>query len=65
MRGAGDHAAIPDQHDPLEPEALAQLVHRRAKGLGIGRVARKDFHRHRASIGIGEHAEHDLQERAT
>ena len=41
--GAFDHAPVADESDPLAAEALGDLLHLSAKGLGVGRVAVKHF----------------------
>ena len=59
--GAGDHAAVPDQHHPRQPEALFELVDLRRQCRWIGGVAFEHLDRHRTAIGSTEQAVNDLQ----
>ena len=56
-----DHAAIADQHDMLQAEALFELVDLRAERVGIGGIAFKHFDRHRTAVRRAQQAVNDLQ----
>ena len=56
-----DHPAVADQHELVDAEALAHLVHRGQQRLGVADVALEDRHRHRAAARVGEQTVVDLQ----
>ena len=55
-----DHAAVADEGDPLGPEPGGGLVQLRGQRFDVGRVAREDLDRQRATVGVGEQADDDL-----
>ncbi len=57
---AAQHAPIAHQRDVLRLEALLEFGDLRAHGLGVRRVAREGFQRHRHALVIAEQADHDL-----
>ena len=59
--GTGDHAAVADQHHPLQAEAFLQLVDLRGQRLRIARVAFEHLDRHRAAVGGAQQPEDDLR----
>ena len=61
MRACGDHAAIADQHDMLEREALLELVDLWRKRPRIAGVALEHLDGDRASVGGAQQAVDDLQ----
>src|SRR5512147_1021802 len=59
--GTGDHAAVADQHHPLQTEASLQLVDLRGERLRIGGVALEHLDRHRAAVGGAQQPKDDLR----
>ena len=59
--GLGDHAAITDQHDVVEHEALFQLRDLRSERLRVAGIAVEDLDGDRAAVGRAEQAIDDLQ----
>ena len=59
--GAGDQAAVADEHHPLQREALLQLVNLRGERLRIGDIAGENLDRHRAAVRGAEQPEDDLR----
>ena len=57
----GDHAAIPDQHDPAEAEAAAQLADLGGQRHRVGDIAFKDLDGDRASLLAAQQAIDDLR----
>ena len=55
------HAPVPDQHDPTQPEAGADLVHLRRHRRGIPRRALEDLDGHRTTFRGTQQADDDLQ----
>ena len=56
-----DHAAIADQHDMVESEALLQFGDLIGHRLGIAGIAVEHFHRDRTAIGGAQRAIDDLR----
>ena len=56
-----DHAAIADQHDVVDGEAVLQLAHLIGHGGGIAGVSREHLDRDGTSVGRAEKAIDDLQ----
>ena len=56
-----DHAAVADEHDMAEAEALLELVDLRRQGGRIAGVAVEDLDGDRAAVGRAEQAVDDLQ----
>ncbi len=59
--GAGDHAAVADEHDLLQAEAEAQLIYLRGHGFGVAGVAGENFNGNRTSLGVGEESKNELR----
>src|SRR5436190_1085583 len=59
--GLSDHAAIADQHYPLELEALLELADLACQCHGIGDIAFEHLNRHRTSLSRAQKPKHDLQ----
>ena len=59
--GAGDHAAVPDQHDARQAEALLELVDLRGQRHWVGGVAFEHFDRYRTAISRTQQTVDDLQ----
>ncbi len=57
----GEHAAVPDQRDGFDAEALLDLFHLRRHRGGIRRVAREHVHRQRTTVPGTKQAEDDLR----
>ena len=59
--GAGaDHAAIGDDADAADGEALAQPVDHRQQRLDVGSVARPGFRTQGPAVAVDHHANHHL-----
>ena len=58
--GRGDHAPVPHQSHPADPEPILDLGNLRPQRHRIPPVARKRLHRHRAALGGAQQSEHDL-----
>src|SRR5512143_1845054 len=59
--GTGDHAAVADQHHPLQFEAPLQLGNLRRQRLRIAGVAFEHLDRHRAAVGGAQQPKDDLR----
>ena len=59
--GAGDHAAIADQHHPLQAEAFPQLGNLHGQRLGIAGIAVEHLDGHRAAVGGVQQPDDDLR----
>jgi hypothetical protein len=55
-----DHAAVADEGDPRGAEPRGGLHQLRREGFDVGGVAWEDLDRQRATVGVGEQADHDL-----
>ena len=58
--GAGDHAAVADQHQPLDAELVLDHLHDLGERARVVGVAREHPYCDRAAVGVGEHAVFDL-----
>jgi len=59
--GAGDQSAVSDHDDPVETEAVAELLHLAAQRGGVGGVAAEDLDGYGASVPAAEQGEDDLE----
>ena len=59
--GGGQHAPVPDQHHPGDPEPVLDLGHLAGHGHGVPGVAGKDLDGDRDALGGGQQAVDDLQ----
>ena len=59
--GGGQHAPVPDQHHPGDPEPVLDLGHLAGHGHGVPGVAGKDLDGGRDAFGGGQQAVDDLQ----
>src|SRR5580658_7883206 len=59
--GAGDHAAVSDEHNLPEAEALPQFIHLRGHCFGIGSVAAENFDGDGTPACVGEETKNDLR----
>ena len=57
----GDHPPVAHDHHALKPEALAKLLDLAAQRHGIGRVAFKNFDRHRTTLPVTEQSVLNLE----
>src|SRR3972149_5270982 len=57
----GAHPPVAHQHQPLDLEATADLLHLGPKGARVGRVALEDFHGHRTALGVAQKPVDDLR----
>ena len=57
----GEHAAVADQHDVAQPEALLQLGDLSRDGGRIGGVALEHLDRDRTAVGGTQQADHQLR----
>ena len=55
---AGHHAAVADEHDALEPEALLQITQDIGHGLGVAPVAREHMVRDRPAVDQNQTDQH-------
>jgi hypothetical protein len=60
--GGRDHAAISDNTDPANGEAVAQAVHHGQQHPDIGGVAGHDLGADRPPLGVDDHAEDQLHQ---
>src|ERR1700736_3256806 len=59
--GAGDHAAVADQHDARQAKALFELVDLHRQCHRVGGIALEHFDRYRTAIGRTQQTVDDLQ----
>src|ERR1700736_3400806 len=59
--GAGDHAAVADQHDARQAKALFELVDLHRQCHRVGGIALEHFDRYRTAIGRTQQAVDNLQ----
>ena len=59
--GVGDQSAVADDDDPIQREAVAELLHLAVQRGGVGGVALEDLDGYRASVPVAEQGEDDLQ----
>jgi hypothetical protein len=57
----GDHAAVPDQHHPRQPEPLLQLVHLGRQRRRVPGLARERLDGDRTALPVAEQAIDDLR----
>ena len=59
--GLGDHPAVPDEHDVLDPEPCAEIGHGVGDGLLVGDVTLVHAHGDGAPLGAADQTVVDLQ----
>ena len=59
--GLCDHPPVAHQHQLLEGEAAAKLLHHRRQRLGVRGVSLEDLHRHRTALVVREQPDDDLK----